>query len=219
MINNRNPKAHTKWLLSTVVLAACISIFVGIRLSTNAQMTSQTEGAVQVDRQISNQKRRTIRYDDPLWREKMPLSRMTSESVAIAIVTTVSNVGRLTSEPQGVDTVYKVRVIERIKGSLENEITVSLPGGLALEADGGLLSSQAPSVASMFNNKTYVLFLTPSTGPNASFSTLRASQGIYELPADGSAVIHLGSFTDPLPGPPREEQGVFLETVRRLSSN
>jgi len=98
-------------------------------------------------------------------------------------------------------------------------VTVRLPGGLAKEAGGGLLMSLTPYLLKMVNNKNYVLFLKPADGQASALTTVRGSQGIFELPADGSGVIHLGSAFEPQPGPPRQEQSVFLEAVRRFRSN
>jgi hypothetical protein len=131
--------------------------------------------------------------------QQTSLANMVAASESIAIVTTVSNVCRLSDDGKVVRTFYRVRVEDVLKGHVKTggDITVSLPGGkVGFPDGGGTAEVQTPWFKKMVNKKRYLLFLTGKSNSD-KFTTTGGPQGVFEIPADGSGVLsHSGLSND-----------------------
>ncbi len=213
-------RKRTLAVISILFASGVISVWVGIQISTNAQI-GQDRGQ-SPDGPPNQSRRRVIEIDEIEWRQDIPLPAKVGQSTVIAIGVPLRNVCRPSQDGNHVTTDYEVQLQEVIKGEVRpgSIISVSMPGGLVTEADQTLLEVRARPVRKMQNGRTYVLFLkaAPSNG-NAEFTTVRGSQGLYEIPPNGSRLIHLGRSFELPPADDGEEVSVFVQAVRRLSRN
>lgn len=159
--------------------------------------------------------------DEPEWREKVSLEVLGRESKAIIVGKPIRTVTRQSENGKEVSIHFDVQVQEAIKGDLQpnSMITVTMPGGLIREADGTLREFRTPHMRKMSIGKIYALFLKAKNPNDNVFTPLRGSQGIYEIPANGTRVIHLG-FSINLP-PPDDEPEIndFLRTIRAMRND
>lgn len=79
--------------------------------------------------------------------------------------------------------------------------------------------SQTPGLQKMGHNRKYLLFLRPNDEKGLVLTPVRGAQGVFELPAEGNRVFHLGSAFEPPANVPQLEQNIFLHTVRQVRSN
>lgn len=160
---------------------------------------------------------RIIETEEPEWRINVPVQALVNESRIIAVGVPLRNQCRQAQNGQ-VTTDYQVRLQEVIKGNVQPEavISVKMPGGLVTEADGTLLEARARRVRKMQNGKTYILFVKNAPGQGDSYTPLRGSQGLYEIPLNGNRVIHLGRSFDLPPANDGELVSVFLQQIRAL---
>lgn len=129
--------------------------------------------------------------------QQTSLKSMVAASESIAIVTTDSNVGKLSEDGKVVRTFYRARVEEVLKGHVKTgaNITVSLPGGKVGYPDGTTAEVFTPWFRKMVNHKRYLLFLSGKPTSD-SFTTTGGPQGVFEIAADGSLVSHSGLAND-----------------------
>ena len=129
--------------------------------------------------------------------QKPSLAALVAASESIAIVTTESNVGKLSEDGKVVRTFYRARVEEVLKGHVRTggNITVSLPGGKVGFPGGGTAEVLTPWFKKMVNHKRYLLFLTGKPTSD-SFTTTGGPQGVFEIAADGSVLSHSGLAND-----------------------
>jgi hypothetical protein len=125
------------------------------------------------------------------------LANMVAASESIAIVTTESNVCRMSDDGKVIRTFYRARVEEVLKGRVKagRNITISLPGGMVGFPDGSTAEVQTPWFRKMVNNKRYLLFLTGNPKSD-SFTTTGGPQGVFEIGADGGLRSHSGLAND-----------------------
>lgn len=161
-----------------------------------------------------------VELDEPQWRINVPLKTLASESNLIAIGRPILN--RYRQSPDGqVMTVYQVRLQEIITGNRTagTTIVVTMPGGLVRERNGGWLRVRTRRLRKMENGKLYVLFLKDGGREPRVMTTVRGSQGIYELPRGGSRVIHYGRSLERPGADDGEEISSFLQTIRGFRRN
>jgi hypothetical protein len=129
--------------------------------------------------------------------QKSSLANMVAASESIAIVTTESNVCKLSEDGKVVRTFYRARVEDVLKGHVRTggNITVSLPGGKVGFSDGSTAEVQTPWFRKMVNRKRYLLFLSGKPTSD-SFTTTGGPQGVFEIAADGSLLSHSGLAND-----------------------
>ena len=132
----------------------------------------------------------------------------------------VSNACHLSQNGQ-VTTDYQVRIQEVIKGNAQPNdlISVSMPGGLVTESNGTLLEARARRIRKMLNLKKYVLFLKNAPGAGNALTPIRGSQGLYEIPPNGTRLIHLGWSFGIRPADDGPEIVSFLQQIRDLARN
>lgn len=201
-------------LILFLTVFAGVSVLIAHRISTNAQ-TPPEEPTVANDPQGKKRPPRIVELDEEEWRQNVSLQTLAKESRLIAVAQPIRNVCRLS--PNGkVTTDYEVKLQEVIKGDFQPDslVSVSMPGGLIRDENGELLEVRAGRVRKMLNGKIYVLFLKKAGGPNNEFTPVRGSQGIYEIPRNGSRVIHLGRSWELPPSDDGELVSVFLQKVR-----
>jgi hypothetical protein len=208
---------RTLTIITLIIAIGTISVLIGIQISTNAQ-TDQSRSQIPPG-SPSTQPRRVVQIEEPEWRQDIPLGAKVAQSKVVAIGVPVRNVSRWSPDGSQVTTDYDIQIQEVIKGDVQPDslISVSMPGGLVTESDRSLLEVRARYVRKMQNGKTYVLFLknAPANG-NSPFTTVRGSQGLYEIPQSGSRVIHLGRSFELAPADDGELISVFLQQVRGL---
>jgi hypothetical protein len=120
-----------------------------------------------------------------------------------------------------ITTDYQIQIQEVLKGTAQPNtiIPVQMPGGLITESNGNLLEARTRQIRKMQNGKKYIIFLKNAPGGGDTFATLRGSQGLYEIPPNGTRVIHLGrSFLLP-PANDGEIVSVLLDQIRSLARN
>ncbi|MCA1623244.1 MAG: hypothetical protein LC768_15020 [Acidobacteria bacterium] len=207
-------------LILFVSVSLATGIFVSYQISTNAQ-NGQKNLQPQDKLQGAMNGRKIIELDDPEWRQNVPLQALASESTVIAVGKPLRNACHPSQNGQQVTTDYEVRLEEVIKGNLQPNslISVSMPGGMVRESNGDLLEVRARHVRKMRNGRTYVLFLKKAIGKEGILTTMRGSQGIYEIPANGQRVVHLGRSFELPPADDGQEVSAFLQAVRAMSSN
>lgn len=129
--------------------------------------------------------------------QQSSLANMVAASESIVIVTTESNVCKLSDDGKVVRTFYQARVEDVLKGHVKTgrDITVSLPGGMVGFPDGSTAEVQTPWFRKMVNNKRYLLFLTGKPTSD-SFTTTGGPQGVFEIAADGGLRSHSGLAND-----------------------
>lgn len=207
---------QTLTIISLLIASGLITVFIGIQISTNAQ-TEQNREQISTGAQTSTATRRTIWLEEPEWRQDIPLRAKVAQSKVVAIGTPLRNVCRWTRDGNQVTTDYEIRIQEVIKGDVRPNtvISVSMPGGLVTEPDRTLLDVRAKFLRKMENGKKYILFLkTAPANDNSPFTTVRGSQGLYEIPQNGSRVVHLGRSWELAPADDGEVVSVFLQQVR-----
>jgi hypothetical protein len=126
------------------------------------------------------------------------LAKMVAASESIAIVTTDSNVCRMSEDGKVVRTFYQARVEDVLKGHVKTggNITISLPGGKVGFPDHSTAEVQTPWFRKMLNHKRYLVFLSGKPTSD-SFTTTGGPQGVFEIPADGSGLVsHSGLSND-----------------------
>ncbi len=213
-----NKKMRILTIICLLVASGIIVVFIGLQINTSAQIGQNFPG----DPKSERARRRVVELDDPEWRQNVPLTALASQSRIIAIGVPLRNACNRSQDGNQVTTDYEVRIQEVIKGDVgpDSVISVSMPGGLVTEADRSLLEVRARPVRKMRNGRTYVLFLKNAhPRGNAAFTTVRGSQGIYEIPQNGSRVIHLGRSAELPPADDGEEISVFLQAVRLLADH
>jgi len=209
-------KTRTLAIICLLVASGLLVVFIGLQINTNAQSGQKAAG----DLKTETPRQRVIELDDPEWRQNIPLTALASQSRIIAIGVPLRNSCNRSQDGNQVTTDYEVRIQEAIKGDVtpDSVISVSMPGGLVTEADRSLLEVRARPVRKMQNGRTYVLFLKNAhPNGNAPFTTVRGSQGLYEIPQNGSRVIHLGRSPLLPPAEDGEEISVFLQSVRLMA--
>jgi len=130
--------------------------------------------------------------------QQSSLANMVAASESIVIVTTDSNVCKLSEDGKVIRTFYRARIEDVLKGHVKTggNITVSLPGGKVGFPDGTKAEVQTPWFRKMVNHKRYLLFLIGKPTSD-SFTTTGGPQGVFEIPADGSGVLsHSGLSND-----------------------
>ncbi len=170
--------------------------------------------------QFDTRSKRIIELDEPEWRQNIPLQAAVSESKVIVIGIPVGNECHLSQSGQ-VTTDYKVRIQEVIKGNIQSNtlVSVRVPGGLVAESDDTLLQARARRIRKMQNNRDYILFLKNSPGGGNAWSPIRGSQGLYEIPVNGTRAIHLGRAFNLPPADDGPEIASFLQQIRSLARN
>jgi len=110
---------------------------------------------------------------------------------------------------------YQVRIQELIKGDAPANpvVTVLMPGGLVNDSDGVFFNTVTPAVVKMTNQKTYIIFLKQSEWSANGYSPVHGSQGIFELPQNGSPRVISYAKIPPSEG---EELAGLMETIRSL---
>lgn len=193
--------------------------FVGHRVSTTAQTQNEVKEKPVIETNLNNG-RRVIRLDEAEWHQDVPLPALVRESRIIAIGIPTRNVGRLTQNGQSVITDYEFRIQQVIKGNMQPNSTISviMPGGMARENTGNLIQAQSLGVRKMQNQKRYLVFLKNS-GDQEVYETLRGSQGIYEIPQNGTRLIHLGRSFRLAPADDGPVISSFLQEIRNLVRN
>lgn len=206
-------------LLAAALMIAAAGFYSTRLIQTQAQSNTQSEQ--------SNRGQGTIIYpqvrllDEPEWRESVSLQVLGRESDAIIIGKPIRGVSKQSANGQQVTTDYDVRIQESIRGDFQPNatITVSLPGGLIRQADGTLLEVRTPRVRKMTPGKIYALFLKARNPHDNLFMPLRGSQSIYEIPNNGTRVIHLGRSFDLPPADDGPEINAFLQAIRAMRNN
>lgn len=163
---------------------------------------------------------RIVDLDEPEWRQNVTLEVLGREGSVIVIGKPLSNVCRLSANEHQVTTDYRFEVQEVIKGDFNpnSVIVVKMPGGIAKQSDGTLLDVRTHRVRKMQNGKTYAVFLKGGNRQNDSLVPLRGSQGIFEIPATGTRVIHLGRPFNLPPADDGPEINAFLQTIRAMET-
>lgn len=206
-------------IVVSLTITAAMGFYLSKRLQTQAQsVTESVQSNKPQDRRIYP---KISLLDEPEWRESVSLEVLGRESKAIVIGKALRNVSRQSANGQEITTDYEVRIQEAIKGDLQPNatITVSMPGGLVRKADGSLHEVRTPRVRKMQNGKTYALFLKAKNPNDDLFTPLRGSQGIYEIPANGTRVVHLGRSPELPPADDAPEINAFLQTIRAMRNN
>ena len=203
-------------LFSLLVIGGIICISIAYQRLANAQsgdVAAKSPDAGQAEARHG----RVIELDEPEWRENLPLQASVSQSRIIAIGVALRNTCRRASNGQ-ITTDYEVRLQEVMKGNARPDtiISVKMPGGLVNESDGNLLEARTRQVRKMQNGKRYILFLKNSPGGTDSYTPLRGSQGLYEIPINGTLVTHLGRSFLLAPADDGEQVSIFLTQVRDL---
>ncbi len=177
-------------------------------------------GSVDSFRAISNEWR-VLEMDQPEWRQNLPLQSQVNQSRLVAVGEPVRNASRRSPDGQRITTDYDVRLIDVFKGIAVagSMISVKMPGGWVTEDDGVILDARARRVRKMENGKRYMMFLRNAADSDDAFIPLRGSQGLYELPRNGSRVRHLGRSFDLPPADDGELVSLFLQQIRDLSRN
>ena len=149
--------------------------------------------------------------------QQTSLTKMVQASESIVVVTTVSNVCKLSEDGKVVRTFYRARVEDVLKGHVKSggEITVSLPGGKVGFPDGSTAEVQTVWFKKMLNNKRYLLFLSGKPTSD-SFTTTGGPQGVFEIPADGSGVLsHSGLANDVMRQYDHKSATSFLSEIKQ----
>lgn len=208
-----------------IVLAAALTVIAasGFYFSKRQPMQAQTVAQpVQANTPRGTKiNPKVTLLDEPEWRENVGLDVLGRESKAIVIGKPIRAIGKQSANGQQVTTDFDVQIQEVIKGDLQPNatITVSMPGGLIKEADGNLREFRTPRVRKMNLGKNHALFLKAKNPNDNLFTPLRGSQGIYEIPANGTRVIHLGRSPDLPPADDGPEINAFLQTIRAMRNN
>ncbi|HSK72842.1 MAG TPA: hypothetical protein VK892_14165 [Pyrinomonadaceae bacterium] len=207
-----------------LILIVLVIISAGVILSKYTR--TQAQNSVNTQRtperlQQAMARRQVIELDDPQWRQNVALPTLGAESTTIIIGRALRNVSRQSASESVITTDYDIEVQEIIKGNLQpnSTVSVSLPGGLIKQADGSFLEVRTRNLRKMRNGRTYVLFLKDAAGQNSGMTTVRGSQGIYEIPQNGQRVIHLGRSFELPPDDDGQEISVFLQAIRALNGN
>lgn len=160
-----------------------------------------------------------VDLDRPEWRQSVPVSVLVNESRFIAIGRALRNACHSSQDGSRVTTDYQIQIQNVLKGDLQPDsvISVSMPGGLLNQANGRVLVVRSRYVRKMQNDRTYLMFLADApAGGNAPLTVVRGSQGLYEVPANGDRLIHLGRSFDLPPADDGPMIEPFLASVRTL---
>ena len=196
-------KSKSKTLVLTVVILVGSGIAISVAALSQRPKLAPPNASLKDPRTLEEKARRgggrlVANLDFNRSSQKSSLKDMVTSSKSIVIVTTESNVCRMSEDGQTVRTLYTARVEEVLKGQGEpgQKITVSLPGGMVGFPGGATAEVQTPWFKKMLNNRRYLLFLTGK--PNGvTFSPTGGPQGVFEIPADGTGVLsHSGLSQD-----------------------
>lgn len=201
--------------LRSLTLTLAIVAVVGIPVTYQQPSRAQSDDSLSTE-STSPSNWRVVELDEPGWRQNLTLWTMVTQSRVVATGTVLRNVCR--KLPNGeVVTEYQVQLDEILKGNVlpSQVVAVKMPGGRFTESNGTILEARARRVRKMVNGKRYVLFLKQAPG-NVGLMTLQGSQGLYEIPAGGSRVIHLGrSFLLP-PADDGLEISMLMRQLREI---
>lgn len=202
-------RGHIGLLL--IVIVAAFGVLIGHKGLGHAQGSKQV-----IDARLSPPNWQTLDLDEPEWGQKLPLTALVHQSRSIIIGVALRNICRQLHDGTYV-TEYGVLVEEVIKGSSRPDdiIIVRMPGGRFTLADGTILEARTRSVRKMQNDKRYIMFLKPAAGsPGNAFNSLNGSQGLYEIPSNGSRVVHLGRPLGLPLADDGEEIAPFIDQIR-----
>lgn len=132
----------------------------------------------------------------------LDLKDLARESDAVIVGLAVSNRCRLTSDQKSIETVYRIRVEDKLKGPLHQgeEASVALPGGQVSFPDGVLARINMPDFPLIANGRRFVMFLSrriindgsreQKTDENSApvFVVTGGVRGLFELLPEGKVV-------------------------------
>jgi len=144
---------------------------------------------------------------------KLDLESLTKYSAAIIVGTPEGSASRLSDDGEVITTEYKVKVKESLKGALTSDqlVTISLPGGKVVFADGTSATINTPDIEGMVEGRTYVFFLSPHATPLGALTLTADGQGLFELSGDGQGVKRHGDKVDSV----QKHKGETIEAFRR----
>lgn len=149
------------------------------------------------------------------------LDELAKHSTAVVIATAKQNVCRLSTDGRTITIDYPLSVQYLYKGNLQEgaSITVSLPGGKVVFADGTTAEIRTPWFKKMQSGMTYLLFLT--SGDHAgNYFTTGGAQGLFEIPTDPhnrKVKTHTGLLRDSIWKYQDMDVKDFLRAVRRAT--
>ncbi|MEW6131447.1 MAG: hypothetical protein AB1757_30745 [Acidobacteriota bacterium] len=145
------------------------------------------------------------------------LNGLIKQSNQVLIGTVLSNHCRLTTDERSINTLYKIRVDEVLKGALSNDriVEVSLPGGyLSFNNDTHAEVRVTGGFRKLLDGRQYVLFLD-DTIENGVFLSTGEAQGLFELRKDNRILPADMRPEHPLVKTYKESKGEdFLKAIR-----
>lgn len=212
-------KVRLSFLILLLVAVVASGALIGRQVVINAQAEQADLSRLSAP-PVPSRPERVIELDKPEWRQNVPLAVLARESSMIVIAKALRNGYR--QSPNGeITTEYQIQLQDVIKGDMpaESIVPVVLPGGTMPDTNGDLLVVRTRRLRKMENGKRYVLFLKDAGRDPGTMTSVRGSQGIYELPQHGLRVVHYGrSIHLPLADDGEEVPG-FLRAIRRLRNN
>lgn len=143
------------------------------------------------------------------------LATMAKDSEAVIVGTAMDHSVRLSAGGTSIITEYHIRAEQDFKANFMpgDVVLVAIPGGKVDFPEGTSAEIRTPNFPRMNDGSRYVLFLGPK---NSSYRTTGGSQGIFELPGDGSGVKPFKTGFDPSSIAARkgEKQQDFLADVK-----
>jgi hypothetical protein len=163
-----------------------------------------------------------VGYENPnKTRRFANLEELAAQSAAVIIATAGENVCRLSPDGRSITIDYPLSVQYLYKGNLHegDSLSVSLPGGKVVFADGTTAEIRTPWFKKMQRGVTYLLFLTPGDR-SGNYVTTGGAQGLFEIPTDPrnrKVKTHTGLLKDAIWKYQDMDVKDFLRAVRRAT--
>jgi len=221
----------SKWIFVVAVcLAAAIVAFsVGSSRKTSSDQSQNYLAAVagqnEADKGLREKAKIAGRYvsdwDDPKWKEKHEVKTLTKKSNLIIKGVAYNGLCKLSADGKTITTEYLVTIASVIKGVApkENNVHISLPGGLVMFPEGTSAMVRTPTFRKMANGRSYLLFLEQSAQDKGMATVVGGPQGLFEISRDGlTAVQYNGDLTLP-PPQPENLAAIIGEIEKNLKQN
>jgi hypothetical protein len=145
------------------------------------------------------------------------LGELAREADAVVIAKALHNTSQLSPNGKTVTIVYEMSVLHVYKGTFGtgNDLSVSLPGGLARFSDGTSAEVRTPWFKKMLNGGTYLLFL--SRQPDRAWTPTGGPRGLFEIPtneANRKVASHTMIDGDPMRAYDGMEVTQFLRALK-----
>ncbi|HEX8140788.1 MAG TPA: hypothetical protein VF544_24690 [Pyrinomonadaceae bacterium] len=220
-------QATTNTLLMTLIIVAVLlaALFTKAGLTEQPQVTTPATTVADDARPLKDKAKQAgqfVGYENPNKTKRYAnLDELAAQSTAVIIATAGENVCRLSPDGRSITIDYPLSVQYLYKGKLHegDSLSVSLPGGKVVFADGTTAEIRTPWFKKMQKGVTYLLFLTPGDH-SGNFITTGGAQGLFEIPTDPhnrKVKTHTGLLKDAIWKYQDMDVKDFLRAVRRAT--